>query len=152
MGVHLTLVPFCVFRCVCREQLTVRGGRRRWQLQLGLRGVLQSKLGQVDTTADLHEHRAELCRCVGDAWTHRGLKTWLDILHPNWYKRWLLKKARAVVWWNVFINMWESRRNHVRSFLTRKLKFCLLSCVCYIVLSIIWLNQLRFLSIFLLSF
>lgn len=66
----LTLcVCVCVLRCVCREQLTVRGGRRRRQLQSGLRGVLQSGVGQVDATADLHEHRTQLRRCAGDTGT-----------------------------------------------------------------------------------
>lgn len=59
------IVFLCVFfRCVCCKQLAVCGGRRRRQLQFGLCGVLQSKLGQVDTAADLHEHRTQLCRSV----------------------------------------------------------------------------------------
>lgn len=61
--------PLCVFRCVRCKQLAVCGGRRRWQLQFGLCGVLQSELGQVDATADLHEHGAQLCRCVGSTGT-----------------------------------------------------------------------------------
>lgn len=62
---RLLIFIMCVFfRCVCCKQRTVCGGRRRWQLQFGLCGVLQSKHGQVDTTADLHEYRTQLCSCV----------------------------------------------------------------------------------------
>lgn len=57
-------VCVCAFRCLHREQLTVRGGRRRWQLQSGVCGVLQSGIRQVDAGADLHEHRTQLRRYV----------------------------------------------------------------------------------------
>jgi len=69
--IFIFFVCVCVcFRHVCCEQRTVCGGRRRRQLQFSLCGVLQSKLGQVDAAADLHEHRTQLCRCVENhMWT-----------------------------------------------------------------------------------
>ncbi|CAF87792.1 unnamed protein product [Tetraodon nigroviridis] len=54
-------------RCLRRQQPAVRGGRRRRQLQPGLRGVLQPSVRQVDAAAHLHEHRAQLCRYVCSA-------------------------------------------------------------------------------------
>jgi hypothetical protein len=52
-------------RGLCSERAPVCGRRGRWILQLGLSGVLQSHHWQMDTTANQHEHRAELCRSVG---------------------------------------------------------------------------------------
>lgn len=78
--IHVAVRCQCVyFRCVCCEQYIVCGGRRWRQLQFGLCGVLQSKLGQVDTTAHLHEHGTQLRRCVG----RRCAGSCLYFVHAN---------------------------------------------------------------------
>lgn len=58
-------------RSLCSEWAPVCGRRRRWILQPGFGGVLQSCHGQVDTAANQHEYWPELRRSVFQ-------------LHPPW--------------------------------------------------------------------